>query len=159
LNAAFGTIPANTPVDTDLDLQVYKVALSLDLIDIGPVRISPGLAADVLLSNTSVTSLALNRKEDLDGVIPLPMLFLQAEVDIWLADLVVDVGWLDTSYSDFSGEILDVEALLRFKPLGPLHVFVGYRAVRLNVEGEQSGDSGRLDFDFSGWTAGVGLHF
>lgn len=159
LNAAFGTIPANTPVDTDMDLQVYKLAATLDLIDIGPVRISPGLAADVILSNTTVTANAVTVSEDLDGAIPVPMLFLQGEADFGIVDLVLDVGWLDASYSSFSGEILDIEALARLKPLGPLELFVGYRAVVLDLTGESGGDSGRIDLEFKGWMAGLGLYF
>ncbi len=159
LNAAFGNIPANTPVETDMDLQVYKLALTLDLIDIGPVRISPGLAADVILSDTTVTAVGFAFQEALDGTIPVPMLFLQAEVDLKIVDLVLDVGWLDASYSSFSGEILDVEALVRVQPLGPLQIFVGYRAVSLDITGEQDGDSGRIDLEFKGWVAGLGLHF
>ena len=77
LSAAFGSIPANTPVETDLDLQIYKVAVSLDLIDIGPVRVSPGLAADIVVSDTSITGSSV--AEDLDGTIPIPMLFVQSE--------------------------------------------------------------------------------
>jgi hypothetical protein len=159
LTADFGTIPVNTPVETDLDLQVYKAAATLDLIDIGPVRISPGLAADVILSNTTITATSLTVQEDLDGTIPLPMLFIQGEADLGIVDFVLDLGWLDASYGDVSGEILDLEFLARLQPIGPLTIFVGYRVVQLDITGDQDGDSGRIDLEFEGWMGGLGLHF
>jgi len=130
---------------------------TLDLIDIGPVRISPGLAADVIVSNTSIAG--ANVAEDLDGTIPVPMLFVQGEVDFSILECVVDLGWLDGSYDIYSGKVLDVEAMLRVKPLAMLQVFVGYRATLVDITRDESGNSDRIDLDFRGWTAGVGLQF
>ena len=157
LRADFGSIPANTAVRTDLDLQIYKVAATLDLIDIGPVRISPGLAADIVLSNTSIAGASV--AEDLDGTIPVPMLFVQGEVDFSILEMVVDLGWLDGNYGNYSGNVLDAEAMLRVKPLAMLQVFVGYRATLLDISRDENGDSDRIDLDFRGWTAGVGVQF
>ena len=157
LSAAFGNIPANTPVETDLDLQIYKIGVSLDLIDIGPVRISPGLAADVVISDTSITGSSL--AEDLNGTIPIPMLFIQGEVDFSILELVVDLGWLDASYDSYTVDVLDVEAMLRVKPIGMFQLFVGYRATLLDISRDETGNRDRIDLDFRGWTAGVGIHF
>ncbi|MFQ5506293.1 MAG: hypothetical protein ACE5F1_16110 [Planctomycetota bacterium] len=164
LKADFGTISAATDISTDLDIKVYKAAMLFDLFDFGAVRVAPGFAADVLDTTILVSPLiapALN--EDVDQIVPIPMLFAQAEIDFGIFEVVADAGWLsldvDQGAIAVDGSLLDLEALVRFKPLSNVHLFAGYRYVNFEIEATTNTDNGRLDLVFSGWMVGAGFSF
>ncbi|MEZ5990272.1 MAG: hypothetical protein R3F30_14365 [Planctomycetota bacterium] len=159
LRADFGGITASTPVETDFDVTNYRATAGFNLLNLAGVRISPGVGVNVLDSKTTVRSLISPLEEDLKGTVPVPFLSLDAGLEISIVDVSLGLGWINGHYGDFEGEMFDLEALARLRILDPVHVFVGYRLVRMDVEGEQDGDTGRFDLDWQGWTAGVGIDF
>lgn len=160
LAVQFGDIPVSTPVETTLDMTNIKAELLFDLIDIGPVRISPGIGVDYFDLQLSTRSLAVTTlRESIDAQAPVPMLFVQAELDLGVFDLVADVGGMKADVDDANGTAIDVEILARIRPLDHVEIFAGYRHIILDVEGKADGQDYLSDLQLSGFMVGGGIYF
>ncbi len=155
LNARFGDLTASTPVTTSIELRNAKAALHFDLLNLGVFRISPGIGLDVFDINLEVSSLTLT--EQVDVIAPVPMLFIQGEVDLGAVEAVVDVGALKADVGDASGMFLDVEALLRYSPTPKIHLFAGARLIRIDANGTADGQDFDLNLTLKGFMGGVGF--
>ncbi|HHI81356.1 MAG TPA: hypothetical protein ENK02_15435 [Planctomycetes bacterium] len=155
LNARFGDLTASTPVTTSLDLRNAKAALHFDLLNLGVVRVSPGIGIDVFDINLDVKSTALT--ETVDVIAPVPMVFVQGEVDFGAVEAVVDVGALKADVGDASGTFFDVEALLRYSPTPKIHVFLGARLIRIDADGTADGQAFDLNLTLKGFMGGIGF--
>ena len=160
LGANFGDITAATNVESTTRIFNAKAALSFDIIELGPVRISPGFALSVLDTDLVVSDLnGFLGSEEFDEVLPVPLLFLQGELDLGYVQAVAEVGGLDVEVQGVDGTFLDAEALLRVRPIDNFEIFVGYRLISADVTGDIDGDGFDADLLLQGWMVGGGVHF
>jgi opacity protein-like surface antigen len=158
LSQDFGDIPVTTDVNSSLEMLNAKGAISFDIIDLGPLRISPGVAVDYLQIDMNVTSTSgPPASEQLDIDAPVPMLFVQGEVDLGLLNATVDVGWISLDLDDISGTWWDIEGLASFNLFPALELFAGYRYISADVDGTADGQLFDTDLEIQGFTAGLGI--
>lgn len=159
LNATFGGLSATTPVATELEFANAKISAAFDF-DLGPVKLSPGLALDLFDFRFKATETTFGNSEQIDEFTPVPMLFLRGEAGISAVAAVVEVGWLKTPEID-SAELmlLDLEALVELRLAPGFHLFAGYRSIDIDGKGETDTDSFEVDLSVSGWLIGGGLRF
>lgn len=159
LTANFGGISAGVPVQTDLEFLNIKGAITFDLINIGPVRLSPGVAVDYFDWKMQVTTTALNVTEQLNAEVPVPLLFAQGEVTLGPVAALVDFGGMKASWGDIDGTYYDLEALLRVNPFSKIELIAGYRWIAVESTGESNGQRYDADVELQGWFVGGGLAF
>lgn len=160
LSVQFGDIPLSTPIESSIDMRNLKGEILFDLIDLGPVRISPGIGVDYFDLQLESFSLAVpTLREELDVQAPVPLLFVQAEVDLGYFNLVADIGGMKANVQDIDGTVLDVEVLARFRPLDHVELFAGYRYVSIDAEGIVDGQNYLGDLVLSGFMIGGGIYF
>lgn len=160
LAVTFGDITAGADVHTDIEFKNLKVALTFDLINIGPLRISPGVAIDIFDINTTVSSVSpIVISENVDVLAPVPMVYLQGELDLGYVAANLDVGYMSIDLQDADGTFLDIEAMLRANPWDHVEFFAGYRYILMEASGEASGQDFDADLVFQGWFAGGGITF
>ncbi|MBK8980600.1 MAG: hypothetical protein IPM29_32250 [Planctomycetes bacterium] len=159
LTSSFGNIPINADVDSDLDFVALKTAATFDILDLGPVRISPGIGVDLFDMKASVTERLTQTTEDVDELFPIPMLFLQGEVEVGPVGAIVDIGGMDVGYGDFSGTFIDIEALVYYEPVEHVEVFAGYRWISLDADGTVDDQDFVADLVIQGWFLGGGVSF
>jgi len=159
LDASFGGLPAATPVATDLELGCAKLSATFD-IDLGPVKVSPGLAMDVFLLDFRAQELALGNAEVIDEILGVPLLFVRAEAGIGVVDLVAELGYLQTPRIDGSKvRVLDAELMAECTVLPTLHLFGGYRFIDIDATGDTGTESYGIDLQVRGFMIGGGLRF
>jgi hypothetical protein len=153
-----GGIVANTPVRSDLELTNAKFSYAFD-IDLGPVSIQPGLAANYFDMTVEVADLIGIATETVELKAPLPLAFVRAEIDLGIVSAVGEVGYMSIDVEDVETKFLDLEALLMIHPLPLLNFFVGYRSMELEAKGAIDGDSFDTDLQISGFMVGGGIIF
>jgi len=159
LQVDFGNISAGTDVSTDLDFINGKLALTFDILDLGPVRLSPGVGVDVFDLDMDVSETTGGTSESISEILPVPMLFAQAELDLQVVGLIVDFGGSGFNTTEADGRFYDVEALVYVRPAAALELFAGYRWINFNVDGESDGQQFDADLTFQGWLVGGGVSF
>ena len=159
LTRTFGDILAGTQVDSEMDFLSAKAALTFDVLDFGFVRLSPGLAVAVTEFDASVRSRSFPVAESVDAFAPVPMPFVQAEVDVGPLAATVDVGYIRADIEEIDGGYLDVEALLRVQPLSHVELFAGYRLIDFEADGVVDDERFLADLRMQGVLFGVGLTF
>ncbi|MCR9244260.1 MAG: hypothetical protein NXI31_04455 [bacterium] len=159
LTQNFGGVAAGVPVLTDFEMASAKIAYTFE-IPLGPVSLQPGLAVNLIDLSILVRDSIGIASEDIQLSAPLPMLFGRAEIDIAdFLQLVGEVGYVAVDVEDVEANLLDVEALLELTALEPLNLFVGYRSISFEGEGEIDGDSIDIDLGLSGLIVGGGIRF
>jgi hypothetical protein len=161
LEADFGDvpfIPGGTPVASTVDLLSAKTALAFD-IPLGPVTLSPGIAVDYVDLDINVRDLIGIASEQVELQAPLPLLFARGQVDLGVVSGVLEIGYAAVDIDDVEAALLDVEALAIVRPTELLELFVGYRLISLEVDGEVDGDTVDADLELSGWMIGGGVRF
>lgn len=159
LQADFGNINAGTDVLTDVQITNLKASLTFD-IGIGPVTVAPGIGVDWFAFDFVVQDTIGFVTEDVELEAPVPMAFVRGEVDLGIAGGIVELGYAKVPEIDeVEGSILDIEALVEFRPIPKLHLFAGYRAQLLEIEGEVDDDAFDLDMDLTGFLLGGGIRF
>ena len=160
LDANFGNITAGVPVNSDIDVLNIRGAVTFDLIDLGPVRISPGLAVDYtdldfeVRQTTGGTAI-----ERLEVQIPAPLLYVQAEADLGPLIANIDAGGMKVDLDEVDGTFWDIEAMLRYAPAEHFEIFGGYRLILVDGQGTVDGQAYDADVELSGWFAGGGISF
>ena len=113
----FGPLSAGTAVRSKLDLANAKVSLTHDF-GFGPVKISPGLAVDVVDFRLTASEPTFGNEGEIDEFLPLPMLFCRAEGDIGVVAILAEVGYLDVPEVEGAEvALLDLEAMLEWRVL------------------------------------------
>ncbi|MCA8973205.1 MAG: hypothetical protein KDC98_00715 [Planctomycetes bacterium] len=159
LSANFGSnLVANTSVVSSFDLTSIKASYAFE-IPMGPVSISPGLAVNFVDLSILVRDGLNIASEDVQLQAPLPMLFARAEVDIGIATLVGEGGYVAIDVQDIAAKMLDLEALVQFDVFGPLELFAGYRYINLQGDGLIDDDSFDINLGLSGFLIGGGITF
>lgn len=161
LEAEFGGLQQGLLVDTEVDFLNAKFGVTFDLIDLGFIRLSPGVAVDYFDLDMSVSAAPplSGEAESLDLQAPVPMLFVQAEGDVGPVSGIVEVGGMSADYGDVDGTFIDVEALLRVAPFSNVELFAGYRYISLEGTGDASGQEFDADLALQGWFVGGGVTF
>lgn len=158
LGDAFGALVAGSTVQSDLSLTDADLAVSLDLLDLGPVRISPGLGFDVYDVDLDVTD-GSGATEVLSETYELPYLFLQAELDLGPVEAVADLGWSDLELGGQDMAMLDVSAMLSFTPAPFVEFHAGYRFKSFEGTTSSGADRRGVDLTTRGFFVGGGFSF
>jgi hypothetical protein len=159
LDESFGGLPAGTPVATVLELGCGKFSCTFD-IDLGPVKLSPGLAVDVFDFEFRATETTLGNREEIDEILAVPMVFLRAEGSHSVFGFTAEAGYLETPEIDGSqGRFFDIEAMVECAVLAQGHLVVGYRLLDVDGKGESGADSFAIDIQIRGWFVGGGIRF
>ncbi|MEZ5966644.1 MAG: hypothetical protein R3F56_22595 [Planctomycetota bacterium] len=158
-NHQFGDIPGGNPVTSHLSFTNVKAAAHFDLLNLGVVRVSPGLGVDFVDFDIEVADATTLGFERVDNEVFVPMVFVQAEANAGIVAATLDVGYMQASLHDARGQFLDVEALVRVNPLPLFEIFAGYRLISLDARGVA--DERRYDADLRlhGWMLGGGITF
>jgi hypothetical protein len=157
VTGGFGSIGAGTVVDTEGTIANVRGAVLVDLVNVGVLRLSPGIGLDLIDADFQVES--ATAKESIEGRAAIPLVVVNGEVDLGVVRGVVDVGAMHGDFGDSSGTFVDGLASVRFPLRAPAELFIGYRYLRFDFEGKSGGD----DFDESlrlhGPMAGLALRF
>ncbi|MBX3462763.1 MAG: hypothetical protein KF830_06305 [Planctomycetes bacterium] len=158
LTADFGDLTAGTAVRSDLELWNAKAALAFQ-IELGPVSVAPGLAANYVDLDLTVQDVfgAVRERVQLSG--PLPMLFLRAQVELGMFAAIVEGAYSDLDLDDVDAKLLDLEALVEARLGSTLTLMAGYRYFDLQADGEVDGDALAADFTVRGFFLGGGVRF
>ncbi|MFO1054216.1 MAG: hypothetical protein U1F36_18515 [Planctomycetota bacterium] len=159
LQASFGDLSAGIDVTSDVDLTNAKVAVTFDLLDLGVVRISPGLGADLFKVQARVTEISTGTFEDVDELLPVPMLFLQSEGRFGPLSAELDLGYLDVDLGDTGGTYFDLEALVAYDLTAQIELNAGYRYISMDANGKSDGQDLTADLTLQGWFIGGGIRF
>ena len=160
LTQDFGDISAGLPVQTDFELTSIKGAYTFDIpIVPGIASIQPGIAVNYFdLFIDARDTLGISQQTvDLTG--PIPLAYLRGEVELGMFSLTAEAGYLEVDVDDVSGSLLDAEAQLAINPAPLLELFVGYRLLEFQVDGQIDGDTVDTDFTLSGLMIGGGVRF
>jgi outer membrane protein len=147
---------ANTPVEGNLDVDIYDLALAWHIVNIddAPVRFQfgPELSVKIVDGEVSVVDQTTGIREEVSGTAPVPTIGARARVG--LGDFVAvigRVGYLEVSGNSF----LDADAQVEFSPLPFVGVFGGYRHLDLDIDE----DDILIDATFAGPYAGAFVRF
>ena len=161
LTAKFGDIEAGSAVRSELDLLAVQALLSYNIIEVGFLRIAPGVGIDYFDLDLDVREKTFGSVQSLDVRDPVPIAFLDLEINppaIPLS-LKAEVGGIAGRYGDFDGKLIDGQALL-FLELGKgFELFGGYRHLQADLKGRADGRDFETDLVLSGWMAGLSLRF
>jgi hypothetical protein len=162
LTVDFGNIivggMAAVAVHTDAELFNAKAALTIDVVDVGGFRLSPGVGVDYIDMDVRVSA-PLGAFDEIDVQAPVPMLFLQAAGDVGPVAATVDFGGMSIDLPDAEGTFLDIEALVRVQPVDHLELIAGYRWIHIDADGVASGQAFDADLALHGWLVGGGITF
>lgn len=153
-----GALVAGAPVASELEFANAKGSVAFE-IPIGPISISPGLAANYVDLDLQVRDLIGVTTERLELNAPLPMLLLRAQADFKWISALAEVGYVTADVEDVDATLIDIEAMLMFHPTPLLNLFVGYRAMALDAEGTVDDDTFDTDLEISGFLIGGGVRF
>lgn len=159
LDTSFGGLPAGTTVVTDLDLAVARFGLGYDF-DVGPLRVGPGLLADVFALQFRASEVLLGNREEVDDVVLVPLPSLRIGADVGPVRATAELGFLDVpNVGDTRGRFVDIEGLVEWRVLPFGHLFAGYRHIDVDGKGETESRAFAVDLRISGWILGGGLRF
>lgn len=158
LDGTFGNVPAGIPVRTDFELFNAKAAYAFE-IGLGPVSVSPGIAVEYFDLAIDVNDAFGIASESVELNAPLPLAFVRGEVDLGIVSAVVEGGYITADVDDVEGEVLDIEAQLVLHPTDLIEIFVGYRSLELQFDGEIDGDTFDTDIQIAGFMVGGGIRF
>ena len=159
LTADFGdNLVANTPVASEFSMANAKVSYVFD-ISLGPVTVSPGIAADFIDLSMEVRDTLGIVSEKVELQAPIPLAFLRAGLDFGIVGAMVEGGYMQVDIDDVEAKMLDIEALVELRPLDWLNVFAGYRSIQVQAEGLIDEDQADIDIGVSGWLIGGGIRF
>jgi len=159
LQGNFGdTFSAGLPINSDFELTNIKASWAFQ-IPMGPVSISPGIGVDYFDINLEVRDQFGFGVETLELQAPVPIAFLRGEVDIGFVSLLAEGGYMKVDVEDVELTLLDIEAMLMVKPSSWLDLFVGYRMIEFEGDGEIDDDTFQGDFELGGFMVGGGLRF
>ncbi len=158
LSVDFGDITVGSTVETDIEIMNFKGAATFDIVDVGVLRLSPGVGVDLFDIDMSINATApVVSSERVEIFTPVPMLFLQTELDFGLVGATLDTGWMSLDLGDVKGTWIDIEGLANFNVFGPFELFAGYRYISIDTEGDADGQAFEADVVLEGWILGGGI--
>lgn len=160
IGEGFGDIPAGTAVESSLDVANLRAAWTWDLVDLGPVRLAPGIGLDWFSIDTDVRSItAISVREQVQVEAPVPMVFLGASVDLDVFRADVLAGGLTIDTGDLDGTFIDLEARLTVTPWEGVELFAGYRRITVDATSAVDGEDFGTDVVLDGLNFGGALRF
>jgi hypothetical protein len=153
-----GTLVAGTPVHTDFEMFAAKAALAFE-ISLGPVSVAPGIAVDYIDLDVRVRDRIGIADEAAELTAPVPLAFVRGQVDLWLVTGILELGYMSVDIDDVDATVFDVEVLAMLQPLPRLDLFVGYRMIDVDADGEVDGDRFETDLQIGGFMVGGGVRF
>lgn len=150
------TLTANDVVSTDVQLDIYDLGLTLNLVNIddGPLRfqLGPELAVKLVDAEVKLVNETANYTEQESATVPIPTLGARARIGLSdFVSLVGRVGYLEYDQNSF----LDAEAQIEFSPLPMVGVYAGYRTFELEIDESDL----FVDLEFSGPFVGALVRF
>lgn len=160
IGEGFGDIPAGTAVESSLDVANLRAAWTWDLLDLGPVRLAPGIGLDWFAIDTDVRSItAISVREQVQVEAPVPMVFLGASVDLDVVRADLLAGGLTIDTGDLDGTFVDLEARLTVTPWDGVEFFAGYRRISVDATSVVDGEDFGTDVVLDGLNVGGALRF
>lgn len=161
VTADFGNITAGSTVDSKLDLALAHAALCYDFVETSPVTLGAGIGADYfdLDMNVHNVAFALDESVQIRQAIPLLVARGVVRTPVVPLDLQLEASGIAGHFEDFDGSLLDVEALLHWKIVGPLAMYGGYRYVHCDFQGTTDGRAFDADVTVSGFLLGATFRF
>ncbi|KGM42613.1 hypothetical protein JY97_12610 [Alkalispirochaeta odontotermitis] len=159
IDFSFGGVDFNANVDFDselkmnhLDAALYYGIPALNTATLGVLNVDLGLNFRLVDFRAEIEQKDINAKESESYFLPLPMLYLGAQIEPldWIA---LDLEGRGIAYS--SNHWVSLIARLKVSPFGPLFVAGGYRYDNIKID-YQDVD---VDTDFEGPFAEVGFNF
>lgn len=151
LDASFGDIAAGSTVSTDIDLLNIKGTVSYDLLNLGFLRVSPGVGVDYFDMNLKMVATApVAANEKLDFQVPVPMAYVSTELKYEMFSLDTDIGGMSVDLPDAKGTFWDVTTKVKYHPLPLVDVFVGYRYLMINADGTMDGQDFNANLHMNG---------
>ena len=159
LSNDFGDITAGTSINSDLTFWDLKAFYTYDLLGIGPLRIAPGAGINIISTDLDVRTPSGSAFETIETLSPVPMVFLQTELDLEVVSAVAEVGAMNIDLDDADGTWWDIEAYVRVHPWTGFHLLAGYRFIDQDTQGTADGAPFDADLDVQGWIVGGGIVF
>jgi len=160
LSTSFGDITAGSTVNTDLDLTNLKATLAYDLLDFGFLRVSPGISLDYFdIDLEMVATSPIAALETIDFAVPVPMPYLSAQLNYEDFTLDAEVSGISVSLPDADGLYWDISAKLRYQPVPLFDMFVGYRYLLIDANGDIGGQNFDADIHMNGLFFGGSFGF
>jgi hypothetical protein len=161
VTADFGNITAGSTVDSKLDLALAHGSLCYDVVDTKPFTFGAGIGADYFDLDMDVHNVAFGLDESVQIRQAIPLLVARGVVrtPVIPLDLQIEAGAITGHVEDFDGTLVDVEALLHCKVVGPLAMYGGYRYVYCQFKGTTNDRSFGADVTVSGFLLGATFRF
>jgi hypothetical protein len=160
LSQGGNTILIGSDVDSSLELGVYSALLLFDVFPGSTFELAFGFGAALIdyefLVEDQLTATTVESSETL----PLPVVAANVGVELGSFELALLGSGLSYEYDDDSGTLIDADASLRWRFLGGedhlrASLVLGWRALLVEVDVEESGDSIEGDVDLSGPYVGL----
>lgn len=136
------TVPVGARIDSNLDLDVYVVNLSYDIIHRERLRFGVGIGAHVADLDLEISAKVMVGGNEIslgegheDILAPLPNLYASGAYGF--SDTVIfryGGGWMSLNYKDYDGRLLFAQAFLEYWPFRYAGFGVGYRYVHVDVD-------------------------
>ena len=161
VTADFGNITAGSTVDSKLDLALAHAALCYDFIETSPFTLGAGIGADYFDLDMAVHNVAFGLDESVEIRQAVPLLVARGVVrtPVIPLDLQLEASGITGHYEDFDGSLIDIEALLHCKIVGPLSLYGGYRYVHCDFKGRTDDRGFDADVSVSGFLLGATFRF
>jgi len=165
LSVDFGGISASEPVSTQFDLGVHRAYLTFDLAPTEAVELGLGVGALVFDVNATVTpDSGLVAAENVDELVPVPVLTARAGGRVWKLDLGATVAGMTADVDGNEASVLDLDLNARYAIFGEHGSFhgalvAGWRSTHIGLVYDDGVESVDLDATFSGPYIGLQLGF
>ncbi len=149
------TIPFGANVSSSLDVGVYSGLLLFDLFPGKTFELGLGAGVALLDYDISVEDQGTGTTVQSDESLPLPVLAADVGVQLGSFELGLLASGLTFDYGGDSGTLFDGDASLRWRFLGGedhlrASLVLGWRALLVDVDVEEQGDSVEGNADLSG---------
>jgi hypothetical protein len=158
------TIDADVDVNTDLDIEAYRMAFTWDVLPTGMFEGGIGLGATILGLDLMMEAPSVNRRIETDETFPIPTLSARAAFRLGRWGASLDLGYLDFSASDVDVAIFDYELAGTVDLVGSgqrlaARLMVGYRGLDIAADYEDGNDQAQLEFLLDGLMYGLVVSF
>ena len=154
------TITAGAAVDSEIELEMYDLALVFDLVPGDTVEVALGFGAAYLDVAMRFEELGTGTVIEEQEALPIPLLCAAASV--WIGPLEVNAfaGGMDASYEGDSVTYLDLDAYARLKLFGGgsrlrASLVAGYRLTDFELEYEDASTNVHNDLTIAGPYVGL----
>ncbi len=152
-------IAANTDVNTDIGLQMFRGLFTWDLIPIGGVDFGIGVGATLLDLDFDLQDTAGLARVRTDQLIPVPLIGARAAWTWGPVNLRADVGGLVIKYDGDEATVLDGEISAGVELLDIGDLVVGYRVTRIDAVYEDENAKVDTDVGLEGYYFGLQFGF